>query len=467
MRWSRGGLRYLATVCLLFSASTSGSSGPRQLAIFSETTSFSLPVRDQGGREYVNLLDLLRRLGATEARSESDHWRLVFNGINAEFRNGKTRFKAGKADRDLSAPFILEGASGYVPVDSITILLADFIHAPVTLHLNSRRLFIGNPSIHFTAQINGATLVLNFSAPVNPSISSEPGRLRMSFTREPLVAPGTEKLTFDSRLIPSAVYSEENGAAEISVSGSAPLFARFSNDGRTITVSPAPQSESQAGEPASMPGSTLPAAAAVPAPAQSPVPAVPVFAVIDPAHGGNEGGEQLSPQLAEKDITLAIAGRLLQELKSRGMNATLLRSSDVTLTADQRASGANRSGATVYIAVHAVSLGSGIRVYTSLLPEGDSSRGPFLDWQTAQSGYRDSSRTAAESVAAEVARRQLRTRTLVVPLRPLNNVAMAAIAVEVAPRDSIADLSSPAYQQTVAESVATGLAGVRDRLKRP
>ena len=467
MRWSRRCLRVLGAICLLISATLSGSSGPKQLAIFSDSASFSLTVRDQGGREYINLLDLLRRLGTTNVRSEADRWKLTFNGIDSEFRNGKTAFKAGKADRNLSAPFYLEAGSGYVPVDSITTLLPDFLHTPITLHQNSRRLFIGSPAIHFTTQIDGAALILNFTSAVNPSISSEPGRLRMSFTREPMVAPGTDKLTFDSKVIPSAVYSEENGAAEISVAGNAPLFARFSNGGRTITVSPAPQAGIQPAAPAATPGSAPVAGAQNPSPVQAPAPAVPVFAVIDAAHGGDERGEQLSPQLAEKDITLAIASRLQQELQSRGMNAILLRTSDVTLTADQRASAANRSHAAVYISVHAVSLGSGVRIYTSLLPEGDSSRGPFVDWQTAQAGFRSSSQTAAESVAAEVSRRQLPTRTLIAPLRPLNNLTVAAIAIEVAPRSSAADLTSPAYQQMVAESVAAGLAGARDRLNQP
>ena len=405
--------------------------------------------------------------GATDARSESERWKLSFNGFSAEFQNGKARFKAGKMDRDLSAPFYLANGVGYVPVDSLTTLLPDFLHSPVILHQNSRRLFIGNPAVHFTAQVNGATLVLNFTSAVNPSISSEPGRLRMSFTREPLVAPGTDKLTFDSKVIPSAAYSEENGAAEISVAGSAPLFARFSNGGQTITVSPAPQSAAQAAAPASAPGSAPQPAPQASAPLPVATPAAPVFAVIDAAHGGDERGEQLTPQLAEKDVTLAIAGRLRQELQSRGMNALMLRNSDITLTADQRAGAANVSHATVYIAVHAVSLGSGVRVYTSLMPDGEGSRGPFLDWQTAQSGYRAASQAAAESVSLEISRRQLRTRTLIAPLRPLNNLVMAAIAIEVAPRSSSADLSSPAYQQIVAESVAAGIGSARDRLSGP
>jgi hypothetical protein len=47
----------------------------------------------------------------------------------------------------------------------------------------------------------------------------------------------------------------------------------------------------------------------------------------------------------------------------------------------------------------------------------------------------------------------------------LNNIATAAIAVEIAPPGGkISDLESPAYQQAVAESLVAGIEAVRDKL---
>ena len=52
------------------------------------------------------------------------------------------------------------------------------------------------------------------------------------------------------------------------------------------------------------------------------------------------------------------------------------------------------------------------------------------------------------------------------PLRPLNNVISAAVAVEVAPRGiDISELTSVQYQQQVASSVAAGILFVRDKLE--
>src|SRR5262249_17818018 len=209
MRSSNRPSRVLLCFALVISVKSSGVPSTKQLSIYSDTASFSVPVRDQNGREYVNVLEVLHRLGRTDTRSEQDRWRVSFNGVAAEFRNGKSSFKIEKSNRDLSAPFYLENGLGYVTVDSFTILLPLFLQTPVTLHQNSRRLFVGNPAVHFTAQTNDAALVLNFTSAVNPSISTEPGKLRLSFTREPLVAPGTERLSFDSKVIPSAVYSED------------------------------------------------------------------------------------------------------------------------------------------------------------------------------------------------------------------------------------------------------------------
>src|SRR5262249_37073562 len=120
-------------------------------------------------------------------------------------------------------------------------LLPQILGGPVTYHDDSRRLYIGSVGVHFTAQIDGTppALVMSFTSPVNPRIATEPGKVQMLFTREPLMAPSSTTLTFDSRSIPSATYQENNGAAEIVVNTRVPLFASFSDNGRTITLSPA------------------------------------------------------------------------------------------------------------------------------------------------------------------------------------------------------------------------------------
>jgi len=463
MRWSSV---LLAAILL---AAASPSVEEKRISIYSTVANYNLPVLDREGHEYVGLLEILEPLGTVSARPERDHWNLRFNNVNAEFTFAKKGCKLQGRDVDLGARFLLENGRGLVPLPSLIVLLPRFLGGPVTLHDNSRRLFIGDVAVHFTAQIKKTeppSLVMDFSAPVNPTIATEPGKLRMTFTREPLVPPGTTTLTFDDKTIPAASYSESNGSAEIAINSSAALFASFSHDGRTITVSTAPTAAPITNPAAGNQSSGTSGPGMAGSPTVLPQLAAAVFAVIDASHGGEERGAALSDQLAEKDVTLAIARRVRQELLNRGLSAMLLRDGDTTLTLDQRVATVNAAHPAVYLCIHAASQGRGTRIYTALLPSTNNSQGPFLDWNTAQSGFLARSQAAAASVASELQAKQITARLLPAPLRPLNNIATAALAIEIAPPgSSIADLTSSDYQNAVASAVASGLATARGHLE--
>ena len=454
---------------------SSGVPEEKRISIYSIVANYSLPVNQWGGNDYVGLLEVLEPLGTVSAKASGNNWKLVYNGVESVFTAGGRRVHVRGSDFDLPDPFWLVNGRGLVPLSSLGALLPRILGGRVIFNEAARRVFIGNVAVHFTAQVLKSSppkLVMNFTSPVNPTVATEPGKLRMTFSHEAVVAPGSPALTFDSSVIPSATFQEKNGAAELLVSGTVPLLATFSNDGRTITIGPPPVASTAtvAGAPPKPPTQSEPPVP-VPQPAQRA--AVPLagspryFAVIDPAHGGDERGAALNDQLAEKDVTLAIARSLRQELMSRGLPTTLVRDGDVTLTAEQRASTANAADAAVYICIHASSEGRGVRLYTSLLPPaGGENRGPLLDWGTAQAAFRQVSEAAADGVAVELKGKQISTRTLAAALRPMNNLATAAFAVEVAPSgNDVSQLSSSVYQQTIAAAVASGIADVRDRLK--
>jgi len=459
---------------LVFDAAVSGFSEEKRLSVYSGAASYSVPVREQNGAEYVGLLEILGPLGTVNGRTDGGVWRLNFNRVDGEFTPGQTRARVQGKSFDLPANFWLENGHGLVPLSSLPGLMQRFLGTSVNFHENARRLFIGNVAVHFTAQVNKTnppTLVMNFTSPVNPTIATEPGKLRMVFNREALVPPGSQTLTFDSPVIPSATFQEGNGAAEIAVNGPVPLFASFSNNGRTITITPAPQSAASAQAPVA-PSTVAPGGPPPPvqpgAPAVSPAAApspVQYFVVVDASHGGDERGAALSDQLEEKDVTLAFGLRLGQQLRAQGISTLVLREGDATMSLEQRANMTNTAHPAIYICLHATSQGTGIRLYTALLPVGSENQGPFLDWTTAQSGFRAASEAAESSLAAELGKRQIAVRSLLAPLRPLNNITAAAVAVEIAsPSGKLDDLNSPAYQQLVAESIAVGIEAVRNQL---
>ena len=471
--WHRSRSVVIALSLACLALSRAGSADEKRIAIYGATTNYSLPVLDRNGREYVGLLETVEPLGNVNARVDGTRWRLRYNDLEADFTNGKTRVKVRGRDFDLSGNFLLEGGRGLVPIASLAGLLPRILGTQVAVNEGARRVFVGNVATHFTAQLNHTNplrLVMNFTAPVNPTIATEPGRLRMVFRREPIVAPGSPTLTFDDKTIPSATYSENNGAAEIDVNSTAPLMASFSNEGHTITIAAAsPAAAAVAGVPAPVASPTTNPPSAPSAPAVAQMAPRHFFAVVDASHGGDDPGVALASQLLEKDVTLSLARRLRQELESRGISTLSLRDTDGGLTLDQRAAFANTAHPVIYIALHAASDGKGVRVYTALLPAGGENNGPFVAWDTAQTAFLPASQLAAQGVSAELQKRQIQVRTLAAPLRPLNNVTAAAIAVEVAPPNTtdVMDLNMAAYQQNVASALANGIVAVRDRLGVP
>jgi N-acetylmuramoyl-L-alanine amidase len=471
----RVGLALLLTIAAVV-VLLSGSSEDKRVSIYSTIANYSLPVVEQRNQDYVGLLEVLEPLGSVSARTNKDQWRLRYNdAAEAEFTANKRAARIRNTNFDLSANFILEGGRGLVPLADLSSLLSRILGGPVTFNPRSRRLFIGSVAIHFTAQISNTTpttLIMNFSSPVNPAIATEPGKLHMTFTHDPVVAPSSTKLTFSSTAITSANFLENNGEAEVVITSTIPVLASFSNNGRTITVGPPHPAAAVTAVPRVLPAAPAPAIALAPAPAPPPSAAEPApgaphyFAVVDASHGGDERGAALAEQLAEKDVTLAFARLLRQELDSRGLRTLLVRDADATLTLDQRAVMTNSAAPVIYICVHAASQGTGVRLYTGLSAPGGRNAGPFLDWDTAQSPFQALSDAAATSVAAALHAKQISVRTLTAPLRPLNNIATAAVAIEIAPpAGDTAMLSSPAYQQPIAAAIAAGMADARDKLQ--
>jgi N-acetylmuramoyl-L-alanine amidase len=452
----------IASALLLYS-----SPEEKRISIYSNAANYSLPVLDRNGDEYIGLLEVFEPLGAVSAKANGNHWKFRYYDVESDFTAGQTRARIHGSDFNLPTNFLLENGRGLVPLSSLATLMPRILGGPVTFNQNSRRLFVGNVAVHFTAQVSKTIppkLVMNFTAPVNPMIATEPGQLRMAFNHEAVAAPGSQALTFDSKIIPSASFQENNGSAALVVAATVPLMASFTNNGRTITVEPVPQVAAQVqSPPPSVP--RPPSSFVPPLVAGSPV-ARRYFAVVDPSHGGEERGASLSGQLAEKDVTLAFGRRLRQELETRGLATLLLRDSDSTLSLDQRASLTNSAHAVIYICLHATSQGDGVRVYTALVPAETESRGPFLSWDAAQAAFQLLSQSAGAGLVAELQSKQIKARSLITPLRPLNNITTAALAVEVSPPSGdISELNSPAYQQFIAGSIAGGLANIRDKLE--
>ena len=216
----------LSAIVVLLSATLFADE--KHLSVYSPVAIYTVPVIDRAGREYIGLLELLEPLGRVSSESQGARWGLRYNALNAEFVAGRTRAKIHGRDFDLPAPFLVENARGLIPLNSLNEVLPRFIGTAVNFHESARRLFIGGVGTQVSFQLDTNEpphLNLNFSAPVNPSISTEPGRLRMVFKRDPIVSPGSQSISFDNKVITQASYSENNGDAELDIAANEPLMA--------------------------------------------------------------------------------------------------------------------------------------------------------------------------------------------------------------------------------------------------
>jgi len=433
---------------------------------------YLVPVLDKDGQEYVDARELLQPLGEVELRIRGDKARLRSHGRELDFSHGTPGYEIQGKRASLAAPAIVEGEHLLLPYSSLPAVLAGVLKTRVDMNHNARRIFLGGAGVGFTAEVahSGETsaLHLRFSSPVNPTISAEGSRLRLSFQRDP-VTSGNEAFKFDDRLITGANFLESGGLASLEVNGTAPLIAEFSDGGRTITISAAPGAQVAAAPPADTPPAPTPDSTLAPLP--MPVPDVPPAAtgtpharylvVIDASHGGAERGAALSQELAEKDVTLAFARRLRNELRERGVATLMMREADLTIPLEHRAETVNVAHAAVYISIHASTPGPGVRLYTSMLRPAEPRSG-LVPWEEAQASHVSASRKLISQVSAALEKNRFDVGFMPAPVRPLNSVAAAAIAVELSPpRGDTESILNSGFQASLASALASAVLNAR------
>lgn len=442
------------------------------LSVYSRSASYSVPLVTLNGQTYVGLVDLLEPLGTVEARPDGKKFKLRFSApgsreIELQFHDGKDKGKIGGDNIKLAAKFVVQDGRGYAPLSSVSEVLSRALQAPIRLNASARRLFVGDVGKRYSLDLRSGTpskLFVSFDTPVNPTIATEPGHIRLTFRRDPVV-PSVEQIAYSDALITGARFTEHDGVGELDITGTSALMANFADGGKTIVITAAPSAPPLPPPPqAPAPVAVAPAPPAETQPKAAGPPRF--FVLIDPAHGGTDIGAAITKDLPEKDVVLALARRLQHELESRGIAATLLRNSDIAIPLDQRAVSANAARPALFVSLHAANTGNGVHVFTSSIEASGTTTRDFLPWERAQSAYVDVSAAVAGSVVAELVSRKLPNTLLTAPLRPMNNIAAPAIAVEIAaPGNEVADIAKPAYQLQVAQAIAEGIVATRNKIR--
>lgn len=239
------------------------------------------------------------------------------------------------------------------PAGLLAILLAAFVAAPASV--------LAAPAVvqavRFSTAAGHTRLVVELSAPaaVSHQALKDPARVVLDVSAEP--GPDLQPLTIDDALVSRVrVGATPGGQARLV------LDLKSSVDYRILEVpadgtrphrivldlfAMAPRGKTPAG--AEKPGD--PAATAPPAERRGR--SKPWVVVVDAGHGGVDPGA-IGFNLREKDVSLAIARRLVRELNARpGLQAWLSRDDDSFLPLRQRIQAAEKRDADLFISVHA------------------------------------------------------------------------------------------------------------------
>lgn len=218
--------------------------------------------------------------------------------------------------------------------------------------------------------------------------------------------------------------------------------------------------------------------------------------VIDAGHGGVHTGAKSESGLVEKDITLDLASRVRRLLTARGIEVVMTRTGDQTLSLKDRAEAANAGRGDIFVSIHinvlAPATARGIETYY-LGPGDEPGADEIATAENQHSGYsladmrtlldriyadarRDESARLAHAVQRSLVRRLQKVDPTITdrgvktaPFIVLVATDMPAILAEVSCLSNAEEaerLGTPAYRQTIAESLTAGIQAFIDDRNR-
>ena len=190
--------------------------------------------------------------------------------------------------------------------------------------------------------------------------------------------------------------------------------------------------------------------------------------MIDPGHGGEDNGSTSSTGVTEKDITLALADKLIQALEAEDkISPELLRTDDQSISLDARAGLANHNHGDLLISLQLgttfAPVPKGFTLYywspTTASPTAASSSSTARPWDQEQKPYWEKSRMLASLMQEELLWSIPWASGGVLPadIYLLSRVHMPAVMLELGSLnhpEEAAQLQKPEFQEAVAKAIA-------------
>jgi len=211
--------------------------------------------------------------------------------------------------------------------------------------------------------------------------------------------------------------------------------------------------------------------------------------VVDAGHGGSNPGVDGVGGILEKNVNLAVALKLREELRRRGFEVVLTRDDDQHLSLAERAEIANAAGGDLFISLHCNGWfnegARGFETYFLSPAKSDWSQSveavensghdepddvEFIVWDLVQNSFISASSDLAEVVQAEVTRdlgqpdrgvRQAGFRVLVGAWMPAVLLEMGFLTHP----DEARQLARDSYQRQLARAIAEAVVVYRDRVQ--
>ena len=197
--------------------------------------------------------------------------------------------------------------------------------------------------------------------------------------------------------------------------------------------------------------------------------------IVDPGHGGQDIGSKGSSDLLEKDVTMALAKKLVQALVETGeFRAELTRKDDKAVSLDDRAGMANHNHGDLFISLH---LGTtfapdpiGFSIYywspTTASPTATPSSNTVKSWDQEHEPYWEKSRMLASLMKEELlwSIPWASGGVIAANIYLLRRTRMPAIMLELGSLkhlEEAAQLQKPEFQEAVAKAVTQGIVKYR------
>jgi N-acetylmuramoyl-L-alanine amidase len=491
--------------CLI--ASYFAAAQTAQLTVLSRDGRKPVPISAINNQEYVAVDDVNAAFGTT-SREDRAAGGLIITARGQSIVLTADQNVVSVAGRlvSLPAPVLRRDNRWLVPVDFLPRALSSAINTRIDYRRGVRLLIVGDLRVpRIVARIDAGTSNVAVTFEVTPNteakVSAQGGRLIVQFD--------ADALELSVPLLPQQNFLSAISAGDTPSTVALTLGPRYATHRVTTT-----QADAGSGRvtidllPATTEAAPAPTAPATPAPAPSAPPDTRLLiptqgpstglrtVVLDPGHGGDELGTQGAKGTLEKEITLSVARRLRTLIESRlGLKVFLTRDDDRTMSLDERSAFANNHRADVFLSIHANSAvrpsARGAEVYyltveradeearkradqnsTTLPALGGGSRTiDLILWETAQARYLEQSAALAGFIEQALAGRvEMSPRAVQQePFRVLVGANMPAALVEIgylSNAEQEAQLTTPAYQEQVAQALLDALIKFRELLER-